>query len=147
MATNQAMRQGIFEGILFPFLTAGEAMSAGDVVALDTSNAGKVIKCGTSAIPFGFVAEEVTASGVPDYYPGGLVSHTAKVGDYVGVYICGGVYVHKAATAATYGAELYSGTSTAGKATTTASSNATKIGICVEAKDATTTLCKLKSYL
>lgn len=106
-----------------------------------------MVKCGTSGVPFGVSAEQVTTAGVADYEPGGLVSHTAKVGDLVGVYINGGVYIHKDATAATFGAELYAGTTTAGKLATGASSNATKVGICVVAKDGTTGLCKFKSYL
>lgn len=148
MATNQAMRAGIYEGILYIFLKASEAMSVGDVVSLDlTSGTPYVCKCVSSGIPFGFAAQEVTASGVEDYAPGGFVSHTAAVGDYVGVYIAGGVYNAYEATAATFGAQLYAGTTTAGKLATASAASGIKVGICVEAKDATTKICKVKSYL
>ena len=148
MATNQALRAGIFEGIIYTFLKASEAMDAGDVVMLDdVSGTPYVRKCVSSGVPFGFSAQQVTAAGIPDYSPGGLVAHTAKVGDYVGVYVCGGVLNILNPTTATYGAELYAGTTTAGKVSTSASSNATKVGICVVAKDATTGIAKVKSYL
>jgi hypothetical protein len=146
MATNQALREGIYEGILYIGLKAYEAMEACDVVEL-SSTAGYVVKATSSGVPFGFVAEQVTAAGIPDYYPGGLVSHTAKVGDYVGVYVCGGILNHHDATAATFGAVLYAGTTTAGKCATSSSTSANKVGICVVAKDTTTGNCKLKSYL
>ena len=147
MATNQTARIDIYEGIMYIHLKASEAMAAGDVVALDgTSGTPYFCKCGTSGVPFGWVAEQVTAAGVQDYEPGGLVSHTAKVGDYVGVYICGGVYNHAQASL-TYGQVLYAGTSTAGKASGSASSNATKIGIVVEASDTTTGYAKVKSLI
>lgn len=147
MATNQSMRQGIYEGIIYTMLRASETLDACDVVELDPDNEGYVQACRTSGVPFGFVAEQVTASGVADYEPGGLVSHTAAVGDYVGVYICGGVYNHKDATEAPWGAEVYAGSTTAGKVTTGASSNGTKVGVVVSAKDASTGICKIKSYL
>jgi hypothetical protein len=145
MATNQAMRQGIYEGILYIGLKAGEAMAACDVVMLDTAD-GYVKKCTSTGVPFGFVAEAVTDAGIPDYYPGGLVSHTAKTGDQVGVYICGGVLNHYAPTAATFGAELFAGTSTAGKCATASATSNKKVGICVVAENSDH-ICKIKSYL
>jgi hypothetical protein len=143
MATSQKFRMGIIEGDIYIFGKAGEAMECHDVVALDTANAGKFIKCGTSDVPFGFVAEKVTVNGVQDYEPGGLVSHTAKVGDYVGVYINGGVYNH-AQTGLPYGALVYA---VAGKCVTGASSNGTPVGLVVAATDSTTGLAKIKSLL
>jgi hypothetical protein len=148
MSTNQALRDGIYEGILYIFLQASEAMVAGDVVELDPASGYPYVrKCPSSGTPFGFAAQTVTAAGVEQWELNGFITHTAKVGDHVGVYINGGVYNHKDATAATWGAELYAGTSTAGKLATSSASSGKKVGICVKAKDATTAICKVKSYL
>jgi hypothetical protein len=133
MSTTQNLHSNIYEGIIYIHLAAGEAMTAGDVVQLSTS-AGYVVKCGTSGTPFGFVAETVTAAGVADYEPGGLVSHTAKIGDVVGVYIAGGTYKHEQAGLA-FGDVVYAGKGSAGKLSTSASYSAIKAGIVVEASD------------
>lgn len=147
MATNQPLYGDIFEGILYPHLKASETMAVGDVVMLDaTSGYPYVKKCVSSGIPFGYSAQEVTTAGLKDYEPGGFTLHTAKVGDFIGVYIGSGVYNTKDATAATWGAEVYAGTSTAGKLSTTASTANVKVGICVKAKDSAG-ISKVKSYL
>lgn len=140
MATNQAMRDAVYEGILYIFLTAEEACDVGDVVTLDTwdgtSGTGSFSKATATDEPFGYVAEQVTATGVADYEPGGLVSHTAKVGDFVGVYINGGVYnVKDGDGTPAFGDVLYVGT-TAGKVSATQGSATVKVGLCVSPEDA-----------
>ena len=151
MTTNQNARIDIYEGIMYIHLKAQEALAAGDLVTLSsayaTSGSPYFAKCGTSGVPLGWAAEQVTAAGVADYEPGGLVSHTAKVGDYVGVYMCGGVYNHyTSAAVGLYGQELYAGTALAGKAASGASTNSTKVGIVLEARDSNG-YTKIKSYL
>ena len=107
MTTLQKYRLGIYEGILYIFGKASEAMDAGSVVTLDTTSGYPYFKkCAHTDQPFGLCAEKVTVAGVADYEPGGLVSHTAKVGDYVGVYINGGVY-NVPGIAMPYAAKLY----------------------------------------
>lgn len=139
MATNQLKRIGIIEGDIYIYGRASEAMAAGDIVALDTTSGYPYFcKASSAMAPFGVVAQQVTTAGIADYEPGGLVSHTAKVGDRVGVYINGGVYHHEAAGLA-YGDVLVIG-GTSGKCTSAAvaatSSTAAKIvGQCVRATD------------
>lgn len=147
MSTNQVLRQGMYEGINFIFLKAGEAMGAFDCVMLDPDNAGKVLKCTTTGTPFGFVAQPVTTTGVADYEPGGLAgTNTAKVGDVVGVYICGGVY--NVMTTLAWAAVVYAGTSTAGKLSASESTSKIKVGQVVHAGNSTNGVpAKIKSYL
>jgi hypothetical protein len=142
MATNQVMREAIYEGILYIFLRAGEAMDVCDVVTLDASAEGFCKLCASGDVPFGFVAEKVTSNGVADYEPGGMVSHTAAVGDLVGVYICGGVYNHKASGVG-FGDLLYIG-GTDGKVADAGGDYV--VGICVE-KTNGDGICKVKSAL
>lgn len=146
MATNQVMREAVYEGILYIFLKAGVACDVCDVVTLDAANPGEFKLCGDTDVPFGYVAEKVTTIGVADYEPGGLVSHTAKVGDYVGVYINGGVYNHRDPVDAAFGDLLYVGT-TDGKVSATAGSATIPVGICTGSEDTDTGICQVKSLL
>lgn len=140
MATNQLKRIGVIEGDIYIYGRASEAMEAGDIVALDgTSGYPYFCKCSSAMVPFGVVAQQVTSAGVADYEPGGLVSHTAKTGDRVGVYINGGIY-HHGATGIAYGDALFVNGGTAGKMTsgsypTTAAASQKICGLCVRASD------------
>jgi hypothetical protein len=139
MATNQLKRIGVLEGDIYIYGRASEAMEAGDVVAIDTTSGYPYFcKCTSAMYPFGIVAQQVTAAGVADYEPGGLVSQTAKVGDRVGVYIDGGLY-HHGATGIAYGDLLFVNGGTAGKMTsgavTTAAASQKICGVCVRATD------------
>ena len=148
MTINQAMYKGIYEGILTVFFKAKETMDVGDVVQLDTvSGYPYVCKCASSGVPFGYAAQAVTTSGYQAYEPGGFTMHTAAVGDYVGVYVGGGIYNTLNATSAVYGNECYAGTTSAGKLATASASSGIKVGICVKTKDGTTGIAKVKSYL
>jgi hypothetical protein len=144
MATNQSMRMGIYEGILTIFFEASGTMSVGD--ALQLTSSGHVAKVsGSGSTVFGFAAQEVTAAGVADYAPGGLVSHTAASGDKVGVYIAGGIYWAKGAVTSSgvavnasglnVGDKLYLSKVTAGKLSKTA--NGAVVGVVIERGSAT----------
>jgi len=130
MATNQELFVGIYEGIVNIFFKSAEVLEAFDVVTVNTDAAkpGTVIKCGLDARPYGFSSQTVTATGVENYAPGGLITRIAKVGrDPIGVYVNGGILKTKAAEAITAGLILYP--TAAGKLTATVSTAGIPVAI------------------
>lgn len=102
------MIKAVFEGRLEVSLSSDNALSAGQLVKLDTANAGKILATGAGDVAFGIVAQDVVAGNV-DNFKLTSVTHKAVIGvDKVGVYHGGGIYLtDKYTGSVTVGQQLY----------------------------------------
>lgn len=120
------MIKEVLAGKLNPYLASDVLLTQGQLVKLDPANAGKVIPAGAGDTVVGFVAQDVIAANV-DNYKLDSVTHQARVGDKVGVYFGGGVFLTDmfVGNITAPGTALYAGAGS--KLTTTASGNAVAI--------------------
>lgn len=134
---------GIYEPTLTIFLAAGEEMEEMTVVTLLGADEGEVLLAngGAGEYPYGWCTQNVTTDGVTQYGVNGLVSRTAKVGDKVGIYVCGGILkTDKLADADIAAGDLLypatSGASSDGYVSNSASTAGVPVGIAETAADA-----------
>jgi hypothetical protein len=120
------MLKALFEGSLSPYLRSDVQMVAGTLVKLDSANAGKIVPAGAGEEIYGVIAQDVVASDT-DNFKLDSVTHQARVGDKVGVYHEGGLYLtdNFSGNVTAQGTKLYSGAS--GKFSTAVSGNAVAV--------------------
>lgn len=114
------MLKPIFEGQIDIFLSSDVELTAGQLVKLD-STAGKIVPAGAGDTVYGIVAQDVVDGNV-DNFKLDSVTHKAKLGDKVGVYFNGGIYLTDQYSGnVNFGQKLYAGAN--GQLVTTASGN------------------------
>ncbi len=120
------MIKEVLAGKINPYLASDVELTQGQLVKLDPAKVGKVIAAGAGDAVVGFVAQDVIAINV-DNYKLDSVTHQARVGDKVGVYFGGGVFLTDmyAGNITVPGTQLYAGAG--GKLTATASGNAVAV--------------------
>lgn len=116
------MIKELLQGKLNPYFKSNVTLTAGQLVKQDPANPGFVIATSAGDVPEGIVAQDVIALTV-DNYKLDSVTHKARVGDKVGVYFGGGVYLTDQFTGnvTAVNTPLYSGAN--GVMSTTASGN------------------------
>jgi hypothetical protein len=109
-----------------PYLSSDNTLTAGQLVKYDAANPGKILVAGAGEAVAGIVAQDVIAANV-DNYKLDSVTHKARVGDKVGVYYGGGVFItdQYSGNITAPGTNLYAGA--AGKLVTTVSGNAVAV--------------------
>jgi hypothetical protein len=105
------MIKELLAGHLSPYFASDVQLTAGQLVKLDTANAGKVVVAGAGEVVVGIVAQDVIAANVNNFKLDS-VTHQARVGDKVGVYYDGGVFLTDQFTGnIAVGANLYAAAS------------------------------------
>lgn len=120
------MIKEVLAGKLTPYFKAKVQLTQGQLVKLDPANEGEVIAAGAGDAVLGYLAQDVIAINV-DNYKLDSVTHQARVGDRVGVYFGGGVFLTDmfVGNITAPGTLLYAGAG--GKMTATASGNAVAV--------------------
>jgi hypothetical protein len=116
------MIKELIGGKLDPYLSSDALMTQGQLVKLDPANPGKIIVAGVGEDIHGIVAQDVIAATV-DNFKLDSVTHKARVGDKVGVWIQGGIFLTDQFTGniTAPGTKLYA--AAAGKLSATVSGN------------------------
>lgn len=103
--------QALFIGEISPYYSSDALLTAGQLVKIDTANAGKIVVAGAGDTVYGIVAQDVIAKNV-DNFKLDSVTHQARLGDKVGVYTQGGIFkTNQYSGNITVGTPLYAGAS------------------------------------
>jgi hypothetical protein len=86
------MIKEVLNGHLNPYFASNVTMTAGTLVKYDPANPGYIIPAGPTDTPCGILAQDVISGNV-DLYKLTSVTAKAHVGDKVGFYYDGGVYI------------------------------------------------------
>lgn len=113
--------KAVFEGKINPYLSSDNTLVKGTLVKLDPSNPNKILVAGLGDLNvIGFAAQDVIAKNV-DNFKLDSVTHQARIGDKVGVYYGGGLFLTSnfSGNITAAGTNLYAGAG--GKLVTTVS--------------------------
>lgn len=86
------MIKELLDANISPYFQCNQVLSGGTLVKMDTANAGYVIPANAGDNVYGILAQDVLASGA-DSFKLDSVTTRAHVGDHVGVFFGGGVYL------------------------------------------------------